>query len=74
MAVILSLVLTVSGLVAIRSGRGPTLVREADDRQSLLTQVARLDEEFENGEDTAVARRAYERRRADLVGRIRSVR
>ena len=74
LAVILSLVLTASGLVALRSGRPPALARLADGRESLLLQVARLDLDFESGEATPASQRTYDRRRAELIQRIRSVR
>jgi hypothetical protein len=73
-AVVLALVLAVGGLVALRGGAGPAPVR-ADDRQALLVQLARLDEEFERDSKTSAAvRRDYQQRRAELMGRLKTSR
>ena len=75
-AVVLAVLLAGMGLFALR-GTGLTLAGEtpttgASDRQSLLVQVARLDDDFEAQADPiAAARAAYERRRAELIRRIR---
>jgi len=72
-AVILSLVLAASGVMALTSGPRSSRV-PVIDRASLLLQVAHLDEDFERSEATPADRRVYERRRAELLARIRSVR
>jgi hypothetical protein len=71
MAVILALVLAGGGLVALRSGFAPA-ARPKEDRRSLLLQVARLDEEFESGEADPAAREEYEKRREELLSKLRS--
>lgn len=72
-AVFLAMVLTVSGLVVLtRGGLAPAGASGAD-RQSLLLQVARLDEEIHAGpEPTERQRAAYEKRRGELLRRLRS--
>ena len=75
-AVILTLILTASGVLLLRpaqGARGPQAV-SGPDRDALLRQVARLDDEFEAGEGTEADTRAYRRRRAELIEQIRSVR
>ena len=70
-AVLLALVLAGGGLLALRGRQeGPRPV-PAGDRQAILVQVARLDEEFERkAQPSAAARREYQRRRAELVRRL----
>jgi hypothetical protein len=72
-AVVLALILTVSGLFAVRAARAPASAPAAGGRPDLLMQVARLDEEY-HGRDapTAAERREYERRRAQLMRQVRS--
>ncbi len=73
-AVVLALVLAAGGLVALRGGAGPAPV-QVDDRQALLVQLARLDEEFEReSTPSAAARRDYQQRRAELMGRLKTSR
>ena len=71
-AVVLALVLAAGGLVALRGRAGTAPVR-IDDRQALLVQLARLDEEFErkSGPSTT-AKREYQQRRAELIGRLKT--
>ena len=80
-AVILALVLAAGGLVALRAGRGPSAAAEgATDatvdpraREALLMRVARLDEEFHAvAVPSEAERRRYERRRAELMQRLRA--
>jgi hypothetical protein len=73
-AVVLALVLAAGGLVALRGGAGRAPVR-ADDRQALLVQLARLDEEFEReSKPSAAVGRDYQQRRAELMGRLKTSR
>ena len=75
-AVVLGVLLAGMGLFALR-GTGLTLASEtsvtpASDRHGLLVQVARLDDDFEAQADpNAAARTRYERRRTELLRRIR---
>lgn len=73
LSVMLALVLTVGGLLALR-GAGPVFTQRAEDREALLLTVARLDEDFERNAKTTLTRRDYERRRADLIRKLRSER
>ncbi|MCH7533343.1 MAG: hypothetical protein IIB36_16530 [Gemmatimonadetes bacterium] len=75
-AVVLAVLLAGMGLFALRgtglSLAGETPVSPAADRHSLLVQVARLDDDFEAQADpNAAARTLYERRRRELLRRIR---
>lgn len=75
-AVILALVLAAGGLAALRGGaRAPAeaSVPASGGRQALLTQVARLDEDFAARATPSVSeRRRYEDERTELVRRLRS--
>ncbi|MDH3207658.1 MAG: hypothetical protein OEO79_13735 [Gemmatimonadota bacterium] len=77
-AVVLTLVLAGGGLMALRGGaRSGTAAREAKGaggRQSLLVELARLDEQYE-GEPapTAARTRQYKTHRAELIERLRSL-
>jgi hypothetical protein len=71
-AVILAMTLALGGLVALRAPVLSGTETVVEDRQSLLVQVARLDQEFEAGPGTPDERRAYQRRRASLLARIRA--
>lgn len=74
-AVILTLILTMSGVLLLRPEPGPAAAAgRAVDRESLLREVARLDEDFESGTPDQAETRAYRRRRAELIDQIRSVR
>jgi len=81
----LALMLTAAGLLTLRgvlggNGRasavragGASAGQGAGGRQALLLEIARLDEAFEaEGAPTDVERRAYRRRRAELLRRVRS--
>lgn len=75
-AVVLAVLLAGMGLFALRgtglSLAGETPVSPAADRHSLLVQVARLDDDFDAQADpNAAARTLYERRRRELLRRIR---
>ena len=72
-AVILAMVLTVGGLMAVRAGGGTPDGSAGGGRQELLVRVARLDDDFyaRDGRPDS-ERRAYERRRAELLRRLRS--
>jgi len=74
-AVILTMILTVSGVLLFRAqpDRAPA-GRTGPDRDALLREVARLDENFEASEPDQAQTRAYRRRRAELIAQIRSVR
>lgn len=66
------------GPEAVRGGRGGGTGRGGRDggpaREDLLRQVALLDEEFEAREDASEEeRQTYERRRSELIGRIRAL-
>jgi len=71
-AVILAMTLAVGGLVALRAPIPSGAETVAEDRQSLLVRVARLDQEFEASTGTPAERSAYERRRGALLARIRA--
>ncbi|HUF76160.1 MAG TPA: hypothetical protein VMM35_07765 [Longimicrobiales bacterium] len=71
-AVVLALVLTGGALLALRA-RPPTprAAVAADDRRTVLVQLARLDEEFERRDaPTPAQRREYLRRRAELLRQL----
>jgi hypothetical protein len=72
-AVILALVLLGGGLLALRSGpRTAAATAGADDRQSILLQLARLDEEYESESSPSAARTSeYKRRRTEHMARLR---
>ena len=71
-AVLLTLVLAVGGLLAFR-GRGRVAQVAREDRQALLVRLARLDEDFESEPSpSAAATREYRRRRAELLERIKN--
>ena len=66
-AVVLAVVLAVSGLIAFR-GSAAKSVRAVRDRRAILLQLAHLDEEFERaGTATKHAARRYRKRRAELM-------
>lgn len=71
-AVVLALVLAGGGLLALRSGSGPEAAPAgAADRQAILVELARLDEEYESEASPSEARtREYKRRRAELMARL----
>ena len=72
-AVGLAMILTVSGLMAVRAGAGTPAGSDGGGRQELLVRVARLDEDFYASDGRKDSeRRAYERRRAELMRRLRS--
>jgi hypothetical protein len=67
-SVILALVLTGGGLLALRgSSASPGLV---EDRQTLLLKAARLDDEFERGDDPALTRSEYRHRREEIIRKL----
>jgi hypothetical protein len=74
-AVALAFVLLGGGLLALR-GAPRTAPQEAGGvggKQEILLQIARLDEEYEGEDSPSGARtRAYEKRRAELLSRLRS--
>lgn len=77
-AVLIAIVLAGGGLIALRSGSGrvsgPAAAASAGvvDRQAVLLELARLDEDYESqGSPTAARTKAYERRRAELMARLR---
>ena len=74
-AVVLALLLTGAALFILRPSTRPqpAPAAPAPTRQGLIRQVALLDEEFEAGEASEEARLAYERRRAELIARIRAL-
>ena len=76
-AVLLAILLAGMGLFALRGTglflAGETPVSPDANRHGLLVQVARLDDDFEAQADpSAAARSLYERRRAELLRRIRA--
>jgi len=73
-AVLLALILTAAGVVVLRprSTNKPVAV-PALDRQQLLLQVARLDEDFDRSPRSDAERQAYEQRRSELLRRARSL-
>ncbi|MCH1570405.1 MAG: hypothetical protein L7S64_03610, partial [Longimicrobiales bacterium] len=68
------LILTAAGVVVLRprSTNKPVAV-PALDRQQLLLQVARLDEDFDRSPRSDAERQAYEQRRSELLRRARSL-
>lgn len=71
-AVLLALVLTGAALFILRPGPSAQ-ARTPVSRDALVRQVALLDEEFDSAGASQQARRAYEKRRAELLRRIRSL-
>ncbi|MDH3272409.1 MAG: hypothetical protein OEN56_13815 [Gemmatimonadota bacterium] len=74
-AVFLALVLTAAALFILRPSGAETAVppRSPAGREALVRQVALLDEEFEAAGGTEERRPEYERRRAELIRRIRAL-
>jgi len=71
-AVVLALVLAVSGLIAFR-GSAAESVKAVRSRKAILVQLAHLDEEFEHsGSATKHATRRYRKRREELIQILRS--
>jgi hypothetical protein len=75
-AVVLALVLAAGGLAALRGGRregAPADAPAADGgRQTILLDLARLDEEYDGVKAPSAARtKEYQRRRAELMERLR---
>jgi hypothetical protein len=75
-AVLLTFVLAGGGLLAFRA-QGPRTPSSSpatrDARQTLLVQLARLDEDFEGKPSpSAAATSEYQRRRAELLQRLKS--
>jgi hypothetical protein len=71
-AVVLTLVLAAGGLAALR-GRAAPAAAPVADRQAILVQLAGLDEAFERKSTRSAAdRREYQRRRAELMGRLKT--
>ena len=71
MAVILSLFLASLALYAVYRGPGSGWVPLADERRKLLREVAILDEAYQReGKVGSKARKAYQRRRSQLMARI----
>lgn len=71
-AVILALILAGGGLLALKQ-RGRPAAAPTPDREAILLQVARLDEEFQSsGSHSKAAERAYKKRRAELIDRLRT--
>jgi hypothetical protein len=69
-ALVLAMILAGSGMLVLRSG--PATAKEAPrSRQSLLLEVATLDEAFVTSSPTVEERRVYERRRAELLRNLR---
>jgi hypothetical protein len=71
-AVVLALVLTAGGVLALRGRDTSPRAVPADDRRAILVELARLDEEFERkAAPSSSARREYQRRRAELMRRLK---
>jgi hypothetical protein len=77
-AVALALALAAAGVAALRPTGGRVVGAratpvQADARQRVLLELARLDEEFERQRSpSAAAKGAYQRRRTELIGRLKS--
>jgi hypothetical protein len=73
-AILLTVVLAGAGLLAFRRRGGDrAVVRPREARQTLLVQLARLDEEFERRKSPSTeVTREYRRRRAELLQRLKS--
>jgi len=74
MALLLAMVLAASGLLVLRTGSSTSAAVAAPDRQSLLLEVAHLDEVFADGDRSEAERKEYKRRRAQLLHQIRNAR
>lgn len=73
-AVLLGLMLVVVGGIVLRPRSPKELVAlRAKNRQQLILEVARLDEDFEGRDRSEVERKSYERRRAELLRTIREL-
>ena len=73
-AVLLGLMLVVVGGIVLRPRSPNELVAlRAKNRQQLILEVARLDEDFEGRDRSEVERKSYERRRAELLRTIRGL-
>ena len=74
-AVILALLLTGAALFILRPSTRPQAAPTgpAPTREGLIRQVALLDEEFDTEAASKEERLAYERRRAELIARIRAM-
>jgi len=71
-AVILAMALTLGGVITLRAPVPSAAGSVSEDRQSLIMQVARLDDEFEASAGTPAEQRAYRRRRGSMLARIRA--
>lgn len=71
-AVLLALILTGAGLLILRPAGAPIPAPAALDRDTLLLHVAQLDEDFEPSTASPAERSVYERRRAELIRKIRA--
>jgi hypothetical protein len=72
-AVVLALVLTAGGLLALRGRSARPALAPPEGRQALLLQLAQLDENHERQKSpSAGAAREYRRRRAELLLRLKS--
>jgi len=70
-AVVLAIVLTGGGLLALRARSPGARAVPAEDRRAVLVQLARLDEEFERqGGSSPAAKREHQRRRSELLRRL----
>jgi len=71
-AVVLALVLAGAAVLLLRPGSPGAIAAPPEDRHELLTQIARLDEEFDRPGLAGPEQEDYRRRRAELLRRVRS--
>jgi hypothetical protein len=72
-AVVLAVVLAAGGLAAFRRASPRPATARSEPRQSIVLELARLDEDFEGRPSpTAASRQEYQRRRAELMRRLKS--
>lgn len=72
-AVVLALLLAAAGLVAFRRGSGRPAPVRIDARQSLLIELARLDEDFQSkGSPSKSEKLAYQERRTEMLRRLKT--
>ncbi len=73
-AVVLTLLLAAGGLIAFRRGSARPAPVRGNVRQSLLVELARLDEEFQSKPSPSKSEKlAYQERRTEMLRRLKSI-
>ena len=67
------MLVVVGGIVLRPRSPNELVALRAKNRQQLILEVARLDEDFEGRDRSEVERKSYERRRAELLRTIRGL-